>query len=89
MFLDLVSIPYRYAKNYNMHIKIAKVLRVSIPYRYAKNSANFFAMSNSSLFQFLIGTLKTGSLGIGIPSIFIVSIPYRYAKNKLRQIGNE
>ena len=56
---DGVSIPYRYSKNIPWQFFHIVVFRVSIPYRYSKNSSFAILLLTPTLFQFLIGTLKT------------------------------
>jgi len=59
-----------------------KEVSVSIPHRYCKNNNNiFFKITIDSMFQFLIGTVKTKRAG-GLPANWVyVSIPHRYCKN--------
>ena len=54
-----VSIPYRYDKNSIPPYPEAFFIYVSIPYRYDKNRYRQFARGRRSMFQFLIGTIKT------------------------------
>ena len=57
---SVVSIPDRYAKNEVGHHYILMDMAVSIPDRYAKNGVQrHLPMCRCSMFQFLIGTLKT------------------------------
>ena len=56
-----VSIPHRYAENLIPVIRICLIFYVSIPHRYAENiSNNRPSCSNQTMFQSLIGMLKTG-----------------------------
>ncbi len=58
--LTLVSIPYRYSKNFLREPEVVEHAAVSIPYRYSKNPEQNPALwEDLQLFQFLIGTLKT------------------------------
>ena len=79
-----VSIPHRYAKNFYCVDTFVVIWVVSIPHRYAKNASSSAKFSLSScLFQFLIGTLKTGRIWGDRVRTPWVSIPHRYAKNDI------
>ncbi len=54
-----VSIPHRYAKNIGRVIGRYGLIKVSIPHRYAKNQMSGLHVPTATVFQFLIGTLKT------------------------------
>ena len=78
-----VSIPHRYDQNYTGKWLLRLLYDVSIPHRYDQIFAFALNMKTISLFQFLIGTIKTQapdrSNGNGR---LVVSIPHRYDQNQ-------
>ena len=75
-----VSIPHRYPK-IGMWISGLPPYRiVSIPHRYPKIKRIEEYASKKDLFQFLIGILKSPSLGNHGRNAVLVSIPHRYPK---------
>ena len=57
----MVSIPLRYADNQDVPLKASSESIVSIPLRYADNIDAAQKPSDIPEFQFLLGTLITGS----------------------------
>ena len=76
-----VSIPHRYAENDAIHPWGLQCAVVSIPHRYAENRSKGPHPTCRSVFQSLIGMLKTGQNYLDIINKHIVSIPHRYAEN--------
>ena len=78
-----VSIPFRYAENFQQVCIFGVIYKVSIPFRYAENTWVKIKPDEQLLFQFLLGTLKTFILLPPVPPPISVSIPFRYAENIL------